>query len=114
MCRPIIARASLRAISIASEPPGANQTFERPSGAIQPFGQRHRRLLGEPPRRERRLVQLRLRGGNRSRTLIAQVVDAGAMEIHVCAARPRTGALRCNGAWRRGLVDGSGRGLTCD
>ena len=88
MCRPVTARASLSAISIAAEPLGASSTLARSPGASSASfcGQRHRRLVGEAARRERQLVELRLERGNQPRMAVAEMVDVVAVKIHVTAA----------------------------
>ena len=49
-------------------------------------GQRHGRLIGKAPRRERQLVQLRLQRGNQSRMAVAQMMHVIAVEIQIAAA----------------------------
>ncbi len=88
LCRPVAARASLSAISIASEPEGASSTLPSPGGRErdQPLRQLDRRPVGEAARRERQLVELRLESGNQPRMTVAQMMDIIAVKIHVTAA----------------------------
>ena len=112
LCRPVTARASLSAISIACRAARREQDLGEVAGRErgQLRGQRHRRLVGEPPRRERQLVELRLERGNQSRMAVAEVVDVVAVKIHVSAAgqilepKPVRAAQRGEAGRRQGLM----------